>query len=253
MPLPSFKSTEKQPTSSKRAVPPRKFDTTALHEKAHGEYVHRDYAAHFFRWGFAGRFVNASVSVLDVGCGVDVPFMKVLTHPRSNVPKSYVGVDYNSRPRKLPSRQWATLYFDFDFTSRYDELGQFDLVTNFEVIEHMAKPDGEKLLSGMANCLNDDGRLLLSTPVFNGKAAANHVHEWTIDELTESIDGADLEVVDRFGTFASYNAITKVCSPQEKILIERLKSFYSGEVLSCFLAPKYPDASRNNVWVLKKK
>lgn len=253
MPLPSFKITEKQPTSSKRVVPARRFDTTALHEKAHGEYVHRDYAAHFFRWGFAGRFVNHSVSVLDVGCGVDVPFMRVLTHPRSNVPKKYVGVDYNTRPRKLPSRQWAELLFDFDFTSRHGELGKFDLVTNFEVIEHMSKEDGERLLSGMRECLEDDGRLLLSTPVFNGKAAANHVHEWTVDELAQSIDEAELSVVDRFGTFASYQAIVKSCSAQEKILLEHLKRFYSGEVLSCFLAPKYPDASRNNIWVLKKK
>lgn len=237
-----------------RVDPARQFDTTSLRVGGSQEKtVHRDYAAHFFRWGFAGRFVNGDVEVLDVGCGVDLAFISILNHPRNNVPKRYVGVDLNKKPRFVPSRTWAEIHFDFNFLERFKELGQFDLVTNFEVIEHMRKPEGEKLLRGLRACLKPTGQLLLSTPVFNGKAAANHLHEWTIPELRTSIEQAGFEIVRRHGTFASAQDLKKVVTKEELALTKRLAEYYSGEVLACFLAPLYPDASRNNLWVLRRQ
>jgi 2-polyprenyl-3-methyl-5-hydroxy-6-metoxy-1,4-benzoquinol methylase len=243
-----------QPQATRQGIDPdRQFDKTSLRATAHGKWVHRDYGAHFFRWGFAGRFVTSDTDVLDVGCGPDVPMIDVLTMPRSQVPRSYLGVDMNREPRKHPTRQWASFRWQFDFTSGYASLGQFDLITNFEVIEHMRKADGERLLVAMRACLRDgDSRILLSTPVFNGKAAANHIHEWTVAELSESAARCGLTVVDRFGTFASWNDVRKVCTEAERKLLDEVGRFYGGEVLACFLAPKYPDASRNNTWVLKK-
>ena len=231
--------------------PERTYDQSSLRVGAHGKWVHRDYGAHFFRWGFAGRFVNAEVEVLDVGCGPDCAMIDALTMPRNNVPKRYVGVDLNKEPRKTPSRGWATLCWEFNFLERYGELGLFDLAVSFEVIEHMRKPNGERLLHALKACLRPSGTLLLSTPVFNGKAAANHLHEWTIPELRASIEAAGLAVVRRHGTFASHQEIKKAARPEELALVARLAGYYSGEVLSCFLAPLYPDASRNNVWVLQ--
>lgn len=234
--------------------PAREFDKTSLRDGAHGQWVHRDYAAHFFRWSFAGRYSGSEVDILDVGCGPDVPMINALTMPRSNVPRSYVGVDMNRQPKKAPSRQWATLHWEFNFIERHAELGTFNLITSFEVVEHMRKPDGERFLAAIASCLRDrDARAIISTPVFNGKAAANHLHEWTIDELAASIDAAGMCVVDRFGTFASWNEIKKVATPEQVELAKRLARWYDGEVISCFLAPLYPDASRNNAWVLQKK
>jgi 2-polyprenyl-3-methyl-5-hydroxy-6-metoxy-1,4-benzoquinol methylase len=245
---------DKQPSRSRQGIDPeREFDKTSLRANAHGQYVHRDYGAHFFRWGWAGRFVTGQTDVLDVGCGPDIPMIPALSMPRNQVPKSYIGVDMNSEPRNHPTRRWATLMWNFNFISKHKTLGQFDLVTNFEVIEHMAAEDGLKLLKAMKACLRPDGRLLMSTPVFNGKAAANHIHEWEIDELKAAIAKAGLEVVKRFGTFASSKDIKKVASPAELDVAKRLSEYYSGEVLSCFLAPLYPDASRNNVWLLKRK
>ena len=243
-----------QPAATRQGIDPdREFDKTSLRRGAHGKWVHRDYGAHFFRWGFAGRFVGPTSRVLDVGCGPDVPMIDALTMPRSQVPAAYVGVDMNRRPSKHPTRQWATLLWEFDFTSRFTELGEFDVVINFEVIEHMRKRDGMALLDAMRRCLAPGGRLLLSTPVFNGKAAANHLHEWTIPEMQEAVEDVGLEVVKRHGTFASWNTIKKVCTASEKALLDEVGAFYGGEVLACFLAPKYPDASRNNVWVLKNR
>lgn len=233
--------------------PDRKYDRTSLRANAHGKWVHRDYGAHFFRWGFAARFVTNETEVLDVGCGPDCPMIDVLTMPRSSVPKRYVGVDYNREPRKHPSRGWATTLWEFDFIKRHGELGRFDLIVNFEVIEHMRKADGLRLLAAMRSCLKSDGRIMLSTPVFNGKAAANHIHEWTISELEEAVAASKLAVERRFGTFASMNDLKKVASTSDMDLYRRLSEYYSGEVMATFLAPAYPDASRNNIWVLSKK
>jgi SAM-dependent methyltransferase len=234
-------------------VPDRQFDQTALTEHSHGYRVHRDYAAHFFRWGFASRAIDNTMEVLDVGCGVDCPFVRVLVGAYAKgVPKRYVGVDVNRLPR-APQRPWATFIEEFDFTSRYGELGQFDRIINFEVLEHMGPSDGSKLLAGMRECLKPNGVLYLSTPVFDGVAAANHVHEYTISELAEAVGLAGLRVEQRFGTFANYREIKKVCTPEQLATLDGLNKFYSTDVSACFLAPIYPNASRNNVWVLRRR
>lgn len=243
---------ERQATTSKRVVADREFDQTSLTAGYHGQTVHRDYGAHFFRWGFAGRFINSTVHVLDVGCGVDCALAKSLILPRSVVPASYTGVDISPAPRKFPGFAWSEFHWGFNFIEQHRQLKKkFDLITNFEVIEHMAKPDGEKLLAAMRDRLAPGGTILVSTPVFNGKAAANHIHEWTIPELTAAVTKAKLKVVKRFGTFASWNDIKKAATPAEFAIAKRIGEYYGGEVLACFLAPLYPDASRNNVWMLK--
>jgi SAM-dependent methyltransferase len=229
-----------------------RYDTTSLTATSHGSRVHRDYAAHFFRWGFAARLIRTGDEVLDVGCGEDYPFVKTLIGGfPTGLPARYVGVDLNALPRP-PHRGWATFSGSFDFIERYRELGTFSVVLCLEVIEHVPRVAGDRLLAGLRACLAPGGRLLLSTPVFNGRAAKNHVHEYEIEELREAILAADLRVERRYGTFASYQAIKRVASPEELDTLDRLREFYSNEVTACFLAPLYPDASRNNLWVLRR-
>lgn len=247
------KKVERQPTKSKKPRPDRRFDTTSLGSNSYGYRVHRDYAAHFFRWGFVKRYVKDTMAVLDVGCGVDCPLVKSLSgaYP-DGVPKTYVGVDLN-KLNKPPVRPWATYLEEFEFTSRWDQLGQFDVVTCMEVIEHMGVEDGAALLEGIAGCLLPGGRAFISTPVFNGLAAANHVHEYEIPELAGMIDEAGMKVVRRYGTFANYNDIKKVAKPYELQVLNELNEYYANDVTACFLAPLYPDASRNCMWVCELK
>lgn len=230
----------------------REYDTSSLDAKGYGYRVHRDYAAHFFRWGFARRFVNNGKDVLEVGCGVDTPFVKSLVgaYP-SGVPRSYVGVDIN-RLKEPPSRPWALYLGEFNFVERHAEIGTFDVVICLEVIEHMTKAHGGELLSAIRRHMRENGVLLLSTPVFNGTAAANHVHEYTAEELAGSIAAAGFAVEARYGTFANYRDIKKVATPEQVATLDGLSRFYASDVTACFLAPLYPDASRNNVWVLKR-
>lgn len=242
---------ETQPTNSRRETDTtREFDGTSLRSNTHGRFIHRDYAAHFFRWGFAQRFINNQTTVLDVGCGVECPLARALNFPQKVRPARYVGVDWNPQPKSVPGDRWAEFRWGFDFTRRYAELGKFDLVVTFEVLEHMREADGRKFLAGLRACVTAGGRCLLSTPVFNGKAAANHLHEWTVAALGGAVAEAGFTVEARFGTFASEKDIKTVAPLDVKSVLTKLSAYYPWEVLSCFVAPMFPNQSRNNVWVL---
>jgi len=81
----------------------------------------------------------------------------------------------------------------------------------------------------------------------------NHIHEYAIEELNDLLSAVGWVVERRFGTFASWPVMKKVVTSPQKELCERLAEFYSWDVVSCFLAPLYPDHARNNVWVLRKE
>ena len=253
---------KKHKAASAPPAPRRRFDTTSCQSTDYAGIVHRDYFAHCFRWGWASRHISAPMRVLDVGCGVDVPLARVLS--RTGFPKrggpdqspgSYVGVDMNT---ELRHQGFGKTVFElrpaFNFVERYAELGLFDRIVNFEVIEHMAPVDGDALLVAMRECLKPDGMLILSTPVLHPTRgqAANHIHEYLIPELQESIERAGLTVERRLGTFASYQDIKKVLSVEQSRVFEDVRAFYGDDVTSCFFAPMYPDASRNNVWMCRR-
>jgi DNA (cytosine-5)-methyltransferase 1 len=237
----------------------RRFDKTQLKAYSHGYTVHRDYAAHYFRWGFMFKKITyQKTRVLDVGCGQDVPLCRVLNFRQAAVPALWVGVDMN-KVTSRPGISWARLHDEFNFIDRHRELvdeygaNSFDVAVNFEMIEHMHPEDGLRLLRNVSDLVKVGGELVLSTPVYNGrKMAANHLHEYGIRELEDLVGKSGRwRVSRRYGTFASWNDIKKVMTRDELSLMEELGRYYDHEVLSCFMAPKYPDASRNNVWILR--
>lgn len=243
------------------------FDKTSLKAGNRGYEVHRDYAAHFFRWSWATSWINNTMSVLDVGCGPDQPLAR-LTVYASKLPGTLYQVDLNkiAEPQR---RKWLRLYDETDFTDVevqrqlwIDHGGPFDLVVSFEVLEHMVVDKARELLVGMHRLVKDDGRVVVSTPVFNGRAAKNHIHEFTIPELKGLVEETGFEVVKRYGTFANYHdakrGVTEwaqargLDAAQFVTLYEELLEFHSHDALACFLAPIIPDHARNNVWVLRK-
>lgn len=248
----------RQPTRTGAKEKVRTFDQTFLDPAA--EIVHRDYIAHALRWGWAKKnfIVHEQTNVLDVGCGPDRPLMLVLFGGIGPNPlaKRYVGVDMNKIKPTRHAR--TTLYPEYNFIENHKKLkkaeGEFELITNFEVIEHMPKELGLELLKAMKFMLAPGGKILMSTPVYDGKARAkNHIHEYTIAELQEQVTKAGLKTVQRFGTFMNSNEVKKCCDETEKEVYNRLKTWYGNEILSCLLAPLHPDNSRNNAWVLEKK
>lgn len=177
----------------------------------------------------------------------------------NTVPELYVGVDLN-RISKKSNVRWAKIYDEFDFVLDGNKLvtehGKFDKAVCFEVIEHMDVVDGGLLLVQLFNSLKPGGYLYLSTPVFDGMAAANHIHEYTIPELKGYIEEAGFVVEKRIGTFASkpaiVNAMKKSNDTAGLSVYERLEEWFGGDVMSTFISAIYPDASRNNLWVCRK-
>ncbi len=237
----------------------RDFDTTSCTSRRYGHQVHRDYAAHFFRWGFATRFVNSKTILLEIGCGADQPLANVLHDSLGHYPQKMVAVDIDDVKPKY-NFGWFELHPNFNFVNEWEKLqrwksGTYDTIVCFEVIEHMQKKFGCKLLGAAAKLLKADGNFLLSTPVFSPRVgmAKNHIHEWYIDELAIEIQRAGLYVEHRFGTFMTALEAKKVADPAHLKTWKDLSAYYGHDVLACFLAPLYPDQARNNIWVLRRK
>lgn len=247
------------------------FDRTSLRSTHDGYRVHRDFAAHYFRWGWAinrsGQLGLNGKRVLDVGCGPEAPLIKVVEAQTSMHPELYVGVDLNPvKWSKTESRAKRTVVYDHtNFLEKAGEIlrehGQFDVIVCFEVIEHMPVEAGWQLLWWFRQLVKPDGLVLLSTPVFDGHQAANHVHEWTIEELEGFIQHAGFRVDARYGTFTSARDVKPAMRAWSKergfdpkvfeTLYEELQEFHSHDVLATFVAPVIPDASRNNAWKLR--
>lgn len=257
------------PKTKQAEIDARDYDTTQLHANGHGKTLHRDYSSHFFRWSFARRFISAKDSVLEVGCGEDKPLSKILTGGAAAHVGHYTGVDLN---RLKPSNsQRLTFMGEFNFVERWKELlkaqpGGYDVVVNFEVIEHMNSKHQLPFLKGLYACLKPGGALLISTPAYDGKRmAANHIRELTIAELAALLKKAGFTVEQRFGTYMDIKHIGKVAPStpnigvhpdklQEAVKLVRkgLEMYFDNDAISNIFGPLYADEARNNLWVCRK-
>lgn len=239
----------------------RDFDTTSLHVNSHGKrFLHRDYSGHFWRWSFSRRLIKRADHVLDVGCGPEIPLGNILAGTVHPFMETYTGVDLNPL-RATKNKRWR-LEGEFNFVERWRELkrdGGYDVATTFEVIEHMLPAHGHKFLAGIFALLKPGGRMLISTPCYDGvHHAANHIHEWTVPELREAIEGAGFEVEARYGTFMDVKYIGKADIGDADLsnavgrTAKALGAYFDNEALSCLFAPLYPDYARNNIWVCRK-
>jgi len=274
---------ERQPTRRGTAETTRTFDQTFLDPE--DESVHRDVAGHAGRWYFAARgphpdildeipygvsymehflkyginkkpfVVHEETDVLDVGCGPKRPLLLALFGGIGPYPlaRSYTGVDLNKVKQTRHAR--SKIYDETNFFEKWvqikQERGPFDLITNFEVIEHMPAAQGHEMLSIFRQLLrDDDSRILLSTPVFDGMRAKNHIHEYTIEKLQSFVEAAGLKTYKRYGTFANVAALRQGMKPEHVAAMKALGEYYGNDVLSTIFAPLYPDLARNNLWVL---
>lgn len=243
----------------------REFDQTQLRDAQHGRSLHRDYSAHFWRWSFARRHITAKDNVLEIGCGQDRPLSKILTGGAAAHVNRYVGVDLNEL--KPSNSERLTFIGKFNFIEKWKVLREltaskpngFDVIVHFEVIEHMHLKYGLPFLKACYALLKPGGMMLMSTPCYDGKRhAANHIHEYTVDELQKVTQKAGFVVEERFGTFMDIKHIGKPCGHgqmlQESIdyVSEKLSRYYDNDAISCIFAPLYPDHARNNLWVCRK-
>lgn len=237
------------------------YNTTQLYidRAAERGIVHRDYLAHCLRWTHVLKYAKTGQAILDVGCGINTPLAWTF-YTNKYKPRKYVGLDFRDKFETIPEafNFPASLIGGFDVTKEdhWDALvsihgTNFDITTCFEVLEHMEKPNGINLLANIS-INSGSGLVFLSTPVFNGSAAANHIHEWEYLELRYVLEQYFvIEAV--HGTFASQSDIVPVLSQSELEVFKSLKVYYDSNLVSILLAPNHPEQSRNCIWRLRAK
>jgi SAM-dependent methyltransferase len=147
-----------------------------------GEHFDYDEARHLAAYEYAATLA-AGRKVLDAGCGEGFA-----TRTLVGVAAEVVGVDYSAEAIAYCRRTWhePRLRFavvDLARPGSFDE--RFDLVLNFQVLEHIADPI--PFLEGLRARLAPAGELLLTTPNRLKSFSENpyHVREYTAAELAE--------------------------------------------------------------------
>ena len=145
-----------------------------------GEDFDYDEARHLAAYFYA-RELAAGLEVLDAGCGEGFG-----TRYLAEVAASVVGVDYSAEAVAACRSLWAhpSLRFecvDLTATSTFSET--FDLVTNFQVLEHIV--DEIPFLESLGSRLAAGGTLVLTTPNRLRSFSENpyHIREYTAEEL----------------------------------------------------------------------
>jgi 2-polyprenyl-6-hydroxyphenyl methylase/3-demethylubiquinone-9 3-methyltransferase len=147
----------------------------------------------------------AGKSALDVGCGAGL-----VCEPLARLGAKVTGVDASAENIGVASAHAEGMGLDIRYLAgelASLDLGQFDLVTSFEVIEHVA--DKRAFLEQLTASLKPDGLLVMSTP---NRTAASRIllveaaervgyvprgtHDWndfvTPDELADLLAQAGL-------------------------------------------------------------
>lgn len=104
---------------------------------------------------------GAYQSVVDIGCGTGAWLKRLQSLGLSRL----VGLDYET---PVPVEGLELLKFDINYSDGSD-LGQFDLVTCIEVIEHIENIGN--LLDLLSELLSKDGLAVISTPNIEGLRA----------------------------------------------------------------------------------
>lgn len=227
-------------------------------------FLHRDYIAHCFRWSHVIKFLQQqhrfqSARILDLGCGKEVPLLKTM-YTSKMAPLSYTGLDYNQIPMTDCIEKAMNKCSEAELISHYDISEDLEnkinpeatVVTSFEVFEHMTPGKLLKLLYRMSSSLNEAADIFISTPNFNGSAAANHHNEMTQDFLSELFEAFGFKIIEKYGTFASQkDYMNELRKDGYEDLFNRLSQYYDSNCLAVMFAPLYPDYSRNVMWHLK--
>jgi 2-polyprenyl-6-hydroxyphenyl methylase / 3-demethylubiquinone-9 3-methyltransferase len=206
------------------------------------------------RLGFIRRMVDAHFGgderalkpllgkmALDVGCGAGL-----LCEPLARMGAAVTGVD--AAPENVAAAAAHAAQSGLKVAYRAGELsaqklGQFDLVTSMEVIEHVTDPGA--FVAELAARLKPDGLMILSTPnrtaaskLFLVEAAERlgqvprGTHDWgqflTPDELTELLSDAGLEVTAMEGI--AFSPLKGLHLSENKALNYILAARHSGRV-----------------------
>lgn len=255
--------------------PHRVIDKTYLSLDAAEErgLIHRDYIAHCLRWSHVVKFLNRGHTykeaiVLDVGCGKEMPLAKTLYVNKMSA-RHYIGVDANKftipdmlRGRKLSMSAWSeTDVCALDITDVSFNGALPNILTCFEVLEHVTPEHCRRMLQKFQELTSPDAHYFISTPCWNGSAAANHINEMAFYALGALIEDLEYKIEGVYGTFASISdykdylhavPTTDGNYVDMRSVFNSLREYYDTNLLSVIFAPLFPAQSRNCLWHLVK-
>ena len=228
-------------------------------------FVHRDYIAHCFRWSHVvktlmSRHQYKGAHILDVGCGKDQPLPRLLYSNKMTGFK-YTGIDMNSMDfHPTLAKAHANGKVEVGLMEQTDssivlpeELpwGKADFLVAFEILEHIQPYICRRMIKSWKEQVHENGILFVSTPVYNGSAAANHINEMGRKTLGKAFESMGFTILGNYGTFASKSDMYPNMTEEHKSVYDKLREYYDSNVLSTIFAPMYPQGSRNNLWVLR--
>lgn len=246
-------------------------------------FIHRDYIAHCLRWSHVVKFLYQgnkykTARILDIGCGKEMPLAKLLHSSRLAPTEGYyIGLDANSleMPSQFKNSKWqpqpfGKAIFPQDWQNRKIEYAYRertrqpfvapDIVTCFEVAEHVEPKHCRILVEGIRNALDGAGTAFISTPVWDPEvgAAANHINEMTYQAFGALLEDIGFVIEGHWGTFASQKDykvhIQQEGGPDTYIpadLWNKLSQYYDSNYLATIFAPLFPQLSRNVLWRVK--
>ena len=240
------------------------YNTTQLNPDTSFErhVYHRDQFAHFLRWTHVLKLAKMNMKILDIGCGSGNLYE--VFYRNRYAPTRYLGLDLRPQQVHLNQQRFPKAEFMIqDLTVPFD-LGQdWDIITSFEVAEHVGKWKVPVFLDNIKRNCNPMTLVLLSTPCYDPKvgAAGNHTYdsgdglgiqpqELTRDELRKLLEERFL-ILENYGTFASIKDYKDHLTLAELDLFQRLTRYYDSNLVSVIFAPLVPQYSRNNLWVCK--
>lgn len=243
------------------------YNTTQLTPQQEFErhIYHRDQFAHYLRWTHILNIARIGQTILDFGCGTG-EMLEVFYRNRYR-PKQYLGLDVRTKTIEENKEKFKNLDFaefrQVDLCKPELDLGQtFDIITCFEVMEHIGHANADVFLDNIAFHCNKDTRVYLSTPNYDPQvgAANNHllgpnkeVGEWDHFELQAKL--SEFFVIEnKFGTFASQKDYKEHLTDWQRTMLSELKKYYDSNLIANIMAPLVPaEYARNCLWVLRVK
>ena len=224
---------------------------------------HRDQFAHYLRWSHVLKTAKMDQSILDFGCGSGEMFE--VFYRNKFRPSIYVGLDVREKTIKENVYKYISCdNADFrvqDLCKEFDLGETFDIVTSFEVIEHIGHDNIDIFLQNIVRHCRQDTVILISTPNYDPivGAAENHIlgpmreiGEWKHEELQKKLE--EYFVIEKkYGTFASIKDYKGLLNEWQKKMFDTLSEYYDTHLLSVIMAPMFPEQSRNTLWRLRIK
>ncbi len=140
----------------------------------------------FFQHGIEKikREIGKDVSVLDLGCGWNSPLQYCGQ-------RYSLGVDnFDDYLQISKNKSIHSQYMNADITEVVFEQGSFDVVLCAQVLEHLEKEEGERLLGKMEKWARK--KIIITTPngfmrkdACDGNEFQEHLSGWTADDLRE--------------------------------------------------------------------